>query len=323
MENRRKGNRWFLWLALLAAFFFFGSCFSEITTEEPSAQKEPVKQEEIKPKPKPAQPSAEDKYHDDPLSSSFTSSSYLFDSDLRNMLSGSKLEYCSHIEKGDGYDLLVTWNLKSSEKEVYRCEYSYDKQRKNYDAKSIVSCEVSDGYEDYQNGDTDLIRDYVMPEKDDRIDMFVYPKSSDYYGKYFILGKYSDMNCSVQGDDIFFEYLWYQKTDEGPVLVYKSTATNTTTTSGQRYHEELWELFEQSYKNIDIIPYEEYPRDRDYYEVYEEWKKKDQKKKAEANLKERIEVYCACQDEEDLYSAYTDDFDSWEDAYDFWEENCE
>ena len=47
------------------------------------------------------------------------------------------------------------------------------------------------------------------------------------------------------------------------------------------------------------------------------------KKKAEANLKERIEVYCACQDEEDLYSAYTDDFDSWEDAYDFWEENCE
>ena len=239
------------------------------------------------------------------------------------MLSGSKLEYCSHIEKGDGYDLLVTWNLKSSEKEVYRCEYSYDKQRKNYDAKSIVSCEVSDGYEDYQNGDTDLIRDYVMPEKDDRIDMFVYPKSSDYYGKYFILGKYSDMNCSVQEDDIFFEYLWYQKTDEGPVLVYKSTAANTTTTSGQRYHEELWELFEQSYKNIDIIPYEEYPRDRDYYEVYEEWKKKDQKKKAEANLKERIEVYCACQDEEDLYSAYTDDFDSWEDAYDFWEENCE
>lgn len=136
MENRRKGNRWFLWLALLAAFFFFGSCFSEITTEEPSAQKEPVKQEEIKPKPKPAQPSAEDKYHNDPLSLSFTSSSYLFDSDLRNMLSGSKLEYCSHIEKGDGYDLLVTWNLKSSEKEVYRCEYSYDKQRKNYDAKS-------------------------------------------------------------------------------------------------------------------------------------------------------------------------------------------
>ena len=99
------------------------------------------------------------------------------------------------------------------------------------------------------------------------------------YEKYFILGKYSDMNCSVQGDDIFFEYLWYQKTDEGPVLVYKSTATNTTTTSGQRYHEKLWELFEQSYKNIDIIPYEEYPRDRDYYEVYEEWKTKDQEKR--------------------------------------------
>ena len=82
-------------------------------------------------------------------------------------------------------------------------------------------------------------------------------------------------------------------------------------------------MFEESYHNINIIPYDAYPRTRDYYEVYREWKNKDRQKKEEENLKERIEVYCACGDEEELYSEYEEDFDSWEDALDFWEEHCE
>ena len=152
--------------------------------------------------------------------------------------------------------------------------------------------------------------------------MFVYENSSSYYEKYFILGKYSDMYCYTKGEDIFFEYEWYQNTKEGPALVYKSTAKNTDTTSGQRYRNDLWQQFEESFSNIDIIPYDEFPRTKDYYEVYREWKNKDRKKKEKENLKERMDIYCACEDENALYSEYKDDFDSWEEASQFWEENC-
>ena len=175
----------------------------------------------------------------------------------------------------------------------------------------------------YQNGDTALIRDYVMPEKNDDIDMFVNENSSSYYEKYFILGKYSDMNRYIKGDDIYFEYYWYQNTDEGPALVYKSTAKNTDTTSGQRYRNDLWELFELSYRNIDIISYDEYPRTKDYYEVYRDWKNKDRDSKEKENLEEKIDIYCECGDEDELYSEYEEDFDSWEEAADFWEEYCD
>ena len=291
---------------------------------QPTQNETPAKKPETAPASKPAAseaPKSKDK--NDPMSLSFSSSSLLFDSDLRNILSSSDLEYCSHvIEDQDSSDLILTWNLKSSGKEVYRCEYSFNKKR-SYAERSKTACRISEAYDDYLSGDTALIRDYVMPEKDDGIDMFVYENSSSYYEKYFILGKYSDMYCYTKGDDIYFEYYWYQNTEDGPALVYKSTAKNTDTTSGQRYRDDLWELFEKSCHNIDIIPYDAYPRTKDYYEVYRDWKNKDRQKQDEENLKERIDIYCECGDEEELYSEYEEDFDSWEDALDFWEEHCE
>ena len=257
----------------------------------------------------------------DPLRLSFEDKNYLEEAIIRNRLTGSELEYCSHVFKEDG-STVFTWNLKDDDKEVYHCSYSFDKNR-SYEKRSVVSCHLSQGYEDYKNGEGILIRDYVMPEKGDEIDMFVYPNSSDYYEKYFILGKYSDMYCYVKGDDIYFEYEWYQNTEDGPVLVYQSTAKNTDTTSGKRYHEELWDLFEISYLNIDIIPYEEYPRDKDYYDVYREWKNKEREKRKEEDLNESIENYCDLNDPEDLYYDYEGDFESYEEAEAFWHEYCD
>ena len=282
--------------------------------EEPEAASttSPVVAENAKPKDK-----------NDPMSLSFVSSSLLFDSDLRNILSSSDLEYCSHVvDVPDSSDLILTWNLKSDEREVYRCEYSFNKKR-DYSEQSKTACKISEAYDDFLNGDRALIRDYIMPEKDDGIDMWIYENDSSYYEKHFILGKYSDMECYIKGEDIYFTYYWYQNTDDSPVLVYKSTARNSDTTSGQRYNDDLWELFEQSCHNIDIIPYNEYPREKDYYDVYRQWKNKDREKKDEENLKERIGIYCQCGDEDELYSEYEENFDSWEDALDFWEEYCE
>ena len=189
----------------------------QIQTDMPVQKPEPVspESEPVSSEP-PASEVSKPKDSSDPLSLSFTSSSLLFDSDLRNILSSSDLEYCSKVMEHDGSsDLTLTWNLKSNDKEVYRCEYSYDNKR-TYEKRSVTACKMSEAYEEYQNGDTALIRDYTMPEKDDDIDMFVYENSSSYYEKYFILGKYSDMYCYTKGDDIYFEYYWYQSTDEGP-----------------------------------------------------------------------------------------------------------
>ncbi|MBQ6478517.1 MAG: hypothetical protein IJI44_04020 [Erysipelotrichaceae bacterium] len=259
----------------------------------------------------------------DPLSLSFTDSSLLFDSDLRNRLSGSVLEYCSHvIETDDSSDLILTWNLKSDGREVYRCEYSFDRNRK-YSERSKTACELGEAYQDYLNGDKQLIRDYVMPKEGDDIDMFVYENGSSYYEKYFILGKYSDMECYVKGDDIYFTYYWYQDTEEGPRLVYKSTAKNTDTTSGKRYSEDLWELYEESCRNIHIISYEQYPRDYDYYEVYREWDDRQHGRIQEENLREEKELYCACSDAQDLYEEYSGEFDDYEEAENYWDQNCE
>ncbi len=260
---------------------------------------------------------------EDPYGLSFSGPSLLFDSDLRNMLSSSEMEYCSHVIRKDGSpDMTLTWNLKSSGKEVYSCDYSFDEDRE-YGKQSIVSCRVSEAFQEYKEGDRRLIRDYVMPEKDDGIDMFIKPNGTSYYEKYFILGKYSDMTCYVKGEDLYLEYFWYQNTDDGPAMVYKSTAINDKTTSGKRYREDLWELFEESCRNIDIIAYEEYPREKDYYDVYREWKNAEFERREKEDLKENAEVYCECDDGDHLYSEYMYDFDSWEDALEFWEENCE
>lgn len=261
----------------------------------------------------------------DPLHLSFTDSEYLIDSKLRYRLKDSELEYCSHIVEDDPKNLTLTWNLKSNDKEVYACVYNYDRNR-SYKKASMVTCSASEGYEDYKNGDTALIRDYVMPDGYYNNQMWVHPKSAwynEYYQREFILGKYSDMYCFVDGEDIHCEFYWYQNTDEGPALVYKSVATNHLTDSGQRYRDDLWELFEQSYKNIDIIPYEEYPRDKDYYEVFEVWEHGYYERLIEEREREQAEIYCICHNSDDLYDAYTEEFDSWEEADDYYQQHCE
>ena len=109
----------------------------------------------------------------DPYKLSFSDHSYLTESELRNRLSTSELEYCSYVTENSINDLTLTWNLKSSGNEVYRCTYTYDKKR-DYSKRSMAACSISKGYQEYLDGDKTLIRDYVMPEKDDQIEMFVY-----------------------------------------------------------------------------------------------------------------------------------------------------
>lgn len=47
-------------------------------------------------------------------------------------------------------------------------------------------------------------------------------------------------------------------------------------------------------------------------------------KRLEDNLNKRIEIYCKCNDAEELYELYPEEFDeSWEEAYDFFERYCE
>lgn len=272
------------------------------------------------PTPRPTQKPTPKPETNDPLSLSFTDDKYYESAVLREKLSHSYLEYCSAV-KETGKKYILTWNIKDSGEEVYRCEYTYDNKVKN-GKNAVAVCQKGEAYTDFVAGETALSRYYVMPEPGDKIDMFVYPDSSGYYDKYFILGKYSDMTCYVSGEDIYFEYSWYQDTENGPVLVYRSTAKNYETTSGQRYHEELWDLFEESRSNINIIPYNEYPREKDYYDVWRKWDRQESGRIEEANLEEMKERFCACQDEEDLYDQYGDDFDSYDDAEDFWERYC-
>ncbi|MBR2788893.1 MAG: hypothetical protein IKD94_06980, partial [Erysipelotrichaceae bacterium] len=259
-EKKRKKSRFGLLEKLLLVFFLvfvLWQCNVNKTEEKKPEPKQQEKKTENIAKPSSQASSSEStavkpKNARDPYDLSFVSSSLFFDSDLRSILSSSKLEYCSYVIQEEGSpNMRLTWNLASNNKEVYSCDYSFDKKRE-YEKQSVISCQIGEAYQEFKDGDKRLIRDYVMPEKGDEIDMFIYPDSSSYYEKYFILGKYSDMTCYIKGDDLYLEYYWYQNTDEGPALVYKSTAANYTTTSGKRYREDLWQLFEESYKNIDI-----------------------------------------------------------------------
>ena len=329
-KTRQKSKMGLLEKALLVVFIVFvlWECSGGETKEKKPEQKQQEKKTENTVKPSSQTPSSgstavKPRNSKDPYGLSFSSSSLYFDSDLRGILSSSELEYCSFVIQEEGSsDMTLTWNLASNNKTVYSCDYSFDKKRE-YRNQSVVACEVGEAYQEFKDGDRKLIRDYVMPQKDDGIDMFIYPERSSYYEKYFILGKYSDMSCYIKGDDLYLEYFWYQNTEDGPALVYQSTAVNYTTTSGKRYREDLWELFEESYKNIDIIPYKDYPREKDYYDVYREWKNSEFIKNEKEDLKENIEIYCQCDDGEHLYSEYEEDFDSWEAALDFYEEYCE
>ena len=75
--------------------------------------------------------------------------------------------------------------------------------------------------------------------------------------------------------------------------------------------------------NIDIIPYEQYPRSYDYYEVYKKWENDSRNRRRQEELKKEIETYCAFDDAEDLFYEYPDEFEYWEDAEDFYDEYCE
>ena len=253
----------------------------------------------------------------DPLSLSFKSDEYFTSSQLKNRLSNSVLEYCSYVLDVEDSDIknIFTWNLKSNNKEVYRCEYSYNK-------KSTVSCKVSEGYEDYLNGDTALIRHYTMPYPNDHTEMFIYLYPSDYYDEHFILGKYSDMTCYIYGDDIYLEYYWYQDTGDDYELVYKSTATNYETTSGMKYNMDIWLKYEESISNINIIPYDDFPRDSDYRNVVKEWKNLKTLKNIEEREKENKDKYCLCLSSEQLYDEYFEYFEDYLDAVDYYEANC-
>ena len=256
----------------------------------------------------------------DTLSLSMKSQYYYSDSELRNILSQSDLEYCSRVDHNDSFTTLV-WILKSNNKEVYSCNYSYNRQRKTSE-RSKMSCQIKEGYQDYLDGDRLLYRDYIMPTANDEIEMAPNYHES-YFQKYFILGKYSDMTCSVKGNDIYCTYYWYQNTDKGPMLVYTSNATNNKTTSGHRYNSWLWQEFEESYKNIDIIPYQEYPRAYDYEQVYEKWYQDKKDKNRQEELKQFKDMYCVFEDAEDLFYEFPDDFEYFEDAESFFDDYCE
>ena len=264
----------------------------------------------------------EDKVDDkDPYSLSMKRYFYYGDKQLRGFLARTELEYPSKVEKLGTSNYRYSWILKSNNKVVYECEYSFNRQRKK-EERSIVACEIKEGYEDWKNGDRRLYRDYYMPVADGEIDMIVSDKDT-YYKSYFALGKFSDMKCYVKGNNIYCTFYWYQKTDRGPMLVYTSTATNRTTTAGWRYNSWLWERFDETMDNIDIIPYDEYPRSYDYMQIYKKWEKEEMKRESDRELKEQIELYCVFDDAEDLFYEYPDDFEYWEDAEDFYDTYCE
>ena len=131
------------------------------------------------------------------------------------------------------------------------------------------------------------------------------------------------MKCYVKGNNIYCTFYWYQRTNNGPVLVYMSSCTNKTTTWGQRYNNWVWNLYDETMGNIDIIPYDEYPRSYDYYELYEKWEKDDRNRRIEEELKSEIETYCVFDDAEDLFYEYPDDFEYFEDAEDFYDNYCQ
>ena len=304
---------------LLAALLLLSACSAPAPSVVPRETLRPA----ATPRPTPlpistATPQSSEK--SDPYGLSFRSSSYFEEASLRERLSHSPLEYCSQVFQ-EGKSTVLTWNLRSNDEEVYRCTYRYV-NKTGVSEPTQVSCQKGEAFSAYQNGDTSLKRYYVMPEAGDGIDMFVYPKSSSYYEKYFILGKYSDMHCEIRGNDIYFDYYWYQDEEE-PLLVYHSSAVNYRTVSGERHHEELWELYEESRKNINIIPYEDYPRDSDPYEIWRQWEKQEDARREEKDLQEKIEEYCSCGDEEDLYELYREDFDDIDDATAFWESYCQ
>lgn len=244
---------------------------------------------------------------------------YYTDTELAGYFADTQLQYCSFIDEDENGDTILTWNLKSTGEEIFRCMYKYDNH------KGTFICYKSEGFDNYLNGDTDLIRYFPLFEKGD--DIWANEPESyrliSFFQRYCILGECSDLKSYTDGDDIYIDYYWYQNTSDGPVLVYEVSAKNQMVISSTKYHDELWQEFDKSYKNINIIKYDEYQRTTDYSDVIHQWNIEQSLKTIEDNTQELIDEYCACADEDDLFYSYYEEFDDISEAEEFWESYCE
>lgn len=255
--------------------------------------------------------------YNDPLGLSFEDYSYYLENDLRNYLANSELGICSEVSSNpqlEATNYTFIYRLKSNEKIVYECNYIHE------DNKSYFVCVKKEGYEDYLNGETNMYRDYRMPVENN--DMWI--NNDRYYKRQFSLGKFSDMKCKLVNEDIFIDYYWYHNGEDGPVLIYEASAKNKKITSYKKYHQEIWDYYDESKSNIDVIPYEDFDRVHDYVEECKEYNKQEYYRRKEKRLKEDIELYCQCDSAEDLFYTYELDFDEeYYEALDFYEKYCE
>ena len=216
-------------IILIVSFWFYDEYKADLSMyKQTMTHTENIKQE--KPKTITKQETKTNTYkkvNKDPLSLSRKTPYYYGDEELRIFLSGSKLEYPSKAEYISDSHYKYSWILKSNNKEVYVCDYTYSRIR-NYDEKSIVACELKEAYEDFENGDRLLYRDYYMPIVNEEI---MISNKSTYYDTHYALGKYSDMNCYVKGNNLYCTFNWYQNTDRGAMLVYTVNSTNRIVTA--------------------------------------------------------------------------------------------
>ena len=204
---------------------------------------------------------------------------------------------------------ILSWILESTDEPVYTCTVTVKTRYQNNESQA--ECSQGKGYTAYIEGDTRLKREYKMPEPGE---MFL--PSRQYYYWESMLGSYSDMFSERTGNDsIRCEFFWYQDTEEGPVPVYTVITDGYYVTFAEKSHPEIWEEYQASAKNIHIIPFDEYPHLEHAQDAYDDWK--------EASDREsKQEEYCVYGDEEDLYEAYEDVFESLDEATDYWEEYC-
>ncbi|MBQ1467694.1 MAG: hypothetical protein IIZ27_04385 [Solobacterium sp.] len=231
------------------------------------------------------------------------------------LMTKSALDWPSEIQKDTVYDkqrvrtYTLKWNLESTDELVYTCTVTVKTSYQGDETRA--ECSRGKGYTDYAEGDTQLKRYYKMPEPGE---MF-FPSRQYYYWE-SMLGSYSDMYSERTGkDSVRCEFFWYQDTEEGPVPVYTVFTDGYYVTFAEKSHPEIWEEYQVSAKNIHIISFDEYPHLEHAQDAYYDWK--------EANdRKSKQEEYCIYGDEEDLYEAYEDVFESLDEATDYWEEYC-
>ena len=240
--------------------------------------------------------------------------------DIYKKLSSSKLRNCSYYIKGDGYsNFVMTWNLLD-ESEIYRCSISWNKDIRNQE----ISCEEGDALLRYVNGEKELIRFYALPdgEYDSFVNIFS-PSASDKvldnaYYKYDI-GPYTDVIYKDNNGEDYFIYYWYQKTDDGPLLIYEAEADSHGVISGKKHNLEFWDSLDGNINKFNIIRYNDFERETDYYYIYE---------KIVNKRREENKYSCLIDGEyysnfDDYYYDWYGFFDSEDDAWDEWDSYCQ